>query len=213
MTGRWSRLVPLTGVVFVVLTVLAFLVGGETPSVDDSVREVVSFYADNKSSQFAASILLVWGALFLVFFSAVLRDALRGPGGPGGLPSLVFAGGVLIALGMAIFGSITFALADAHDDIAPAATQALHVLNNDFFFPLALGTAVFLLSSGLAVVTGRALPVALGWVAIVLGVLALTPVGFFAFLATGLWILVVSVLLMRRASSTGTRAAGPPPPA
>jgi hypothetical protein len=213
MPGRFSRLAPLTGVVSVVLIVLAGLVGGETPSTDDSIREVVSFYDDNEGSQFGASLLIVWGGLFLVFFSAVLRDWLRGPGGPGGLPSLVFAGGVVMAVGLAIFGSIGFALADAHDDIAPTATQALNVLNSDFFFPLALGTAVFMLSSGLAIVTARRLPVWLGWVALVLGVLALTPAGFFALLVVGVWILVVSILLMRQASATVAPASGAPPAA
>jgi hypothetical protein len=35
----------------------------------------------------------------------------------------------------------------------------------------------------------------LGWIALVLGVLMFTPVGFFAFLASGLWIALASVAL------------------
>jgi hypothetical protein len=38
----------------------------------------------------------------------------------------------------------------------------------------------------------------MGYVAVVLGVLAVTPVGFFAFLATGIWILIASVLLYQQ---------------
>jgi hypothetical protein len=38
---------PLTGILFVVLAIVAFLVGGETPSTDDSPEEIVDFYLDN----------------------------------------------------------------------------------------------------------------------------------------------------------------------
>ena len=43
-------LVPLTGVGFVVVGIVSFIVGGEPKSADDPVREIVDFYVDNKDS-------------------------------------------------------------------------------------------------------------------------------------------------------------------
>jgi hypothetical protein len=44
----------------------------------------------------------------------------------------------------------------------------------------------------------------------VIGVVAITPIGFFAFLALGIWTLIVSVMLAMHAGSS--EAAPPPPP-
>jgi hypothetical protein len=39
----------------------------------------------------------------------------------------------------------------------------------------------------------------LGWVAILIGVAALTPAGFFAFIGMGLWVGLASIMLAMRA--------------
>jgi len=45
------------------------------------------------------------------------------------------------------------------------------------------------------------LPSWLGWIGIVIGLLAMTPIGFFAFLASGIWIVLTSVVLLRAPAS------------
>jgi hypothetical protein len=49
------------------------------------------------------------------------------------------------------------------------------------------------------------LPVWLGWVTVVLGMVCLTPVGFSALLLGLVWILIVSVLLYRRETGPAER--------
>jgi hypothetical protein len=66
------------------------------------------------------------------------------------------------------------------------------------FFTVAVGTSAFLLGAGVGTLRTGALPNWLAWAAIVIGVLAVTPVGFFAFLALGIWTLIVSVMLFMR---------------
>ena len=39
----WERFAPLTGVVFFVLVVVGFLLGGDTPGADDSAAQVDAF--------------------------------------------------------------------------------------------------------------------------------------------------------------------------
>jgi hypothetical protein len=199
---RWPAVAPLTGVAFVIIVVIAFIVGGETPDIDDSPQKVLSFYNDNDTEQMFGSFLLALGTVFLFFFLGVLRTVLRAAeGAVGRLSAVAFGGGLVLGVGILSFAGFTFALADAADHLTPDAAQALNALNSDFFFPVAAGLATLLIATGISALRSRVLPAWLAWIAVVLGIAAITPVGFFAFLAFGLWVLVVSVLLWRAASS------------
>lgn len=52
----------------------------------------------------------------------------------------------------------------------------------------------------------RAFPKWLAWIAIVLGVLAVTPAGFFVFLAYGIWVLLTSIVMLRSPETTSPAA-------
>ena len=199
-----ARLIgPLTGILFVVLVIVAFAVGGETPDVDDSARKVVDFYVDNDSQQQIAAGLLALGCVALLFFLGSLRTALRAAAGDeGGLSTVVLVGGVMIAVGVSIFAGIGFTLGDAADDLPASATMALNALNSDLFFPVAVGTAVFNLGLALAVLRHGGLPRPLAWLALVVGIASLTPAGFFAFLATGIVVVWASIALTMQATAT-----------
>jgi Domain of unknown function (DUF4386) len=201
-------LAPLTGVVFIVLAIVGFAIQGEPPTAaDDPVEEIVSHYVDNEGSVMFGSALATIAALFLVFFFGYLRKVLRAAEGEGGVLSLIsFAGAVVLAVGVALDSTIAFALAETADDIDPTAVQALQALWDNDFLPLALGVSLLMLATGLSVVRHGALPKWLGWVAIVIGVVGITPIGFFAFLVAAIWILVVSVMLTMRARAAQTPA-------
>lgn len=203
--GRFERLAPLTGVVFLVLIVVLLITSGETPETDDSTREVVQFWQDNDTKQMFVSAGGVISSVFLLWFAASLRGALwQAEGGSGRLATLSFGGAVLAVSGMMILFGVNFAVAESADDAPASAVHALSTLNNGLFFPFIGGFGVFMLASGLAALRTRALPAAAGWVAIVLGVLSFTPVGFFAFLGATIWVGVVGVLLYRRGSEART---------
>jgi len=204
---------PLTGVAFVVLAIVSFTLAGEPPDPEDPIAEIVEFYTDNKDSvMFGAALAAVAGTL-LVFFAATLRTALQaGRGADSSLPTVALIGAAIFAIGVALDGTISFALAETVDDVDPTATQALHALWNNDFLPFSMGLQILMLAAGLSIVRYGGLPTWLGWVAIVLGVAAVTPVGFFAFLLAGVWILIVSVMLTLRLRA-GAGPAAPPPPA
>ncbi len=199
-----ARLIgPLTGILFVVLVIVAFAVGGETPDVDDSARKVVDFYVDNDSQQQIAAGLLALGCVALLFFLGSLRTALRAAAGDeGGLSTVVLVGGVMIAVGVSIFAGIGFTLGDAADDLPASATMALNALNSDLFFPVAVGTAVFNLGLALAILRHGGLPRPLAWLALLVGIAGLTPAGFFAFVATGIVVVWASIALTMQATAT-----------
>ena len=202
MTRSREWLVPLTGVGFVLLGIVSFIVGGEPKSADEPVREIVDYYVDNKDSIQVAAFIGVAATLLLVFFGAYLRGVLRAAAPEGEILSLVsFLGLVVVAVGFAIDTTILIALSEAADDIDPAAVQSLQALWDNDFVPLVLGVLMFLWATGLAVIRTGALPKWLGWVMVVLGVVALTPIGFVAAIGAAILVLVLSILLSVRARS------------
>jgi hypothetical protein len=134
------------------------------------------------------------------------------------LSALVLVSGALMGLGLVIFAGLNFTLTDLAnsdhlDGISPGTLQSLNALNSDFFFPAVIGTVVFLISAGLAILRSGALARWMGWVALVLGILAVVPfAGFFAFVLSGLWIVVAAVMLLqsgRTAAGEGAVATAP----
>jgi hypothetical protein len=215
-------LVPLTGIAFIVLLFVSFIVQGEPKDAKHPVNEIVGWYADNKdSAEIGAFIGMVAGAV-LIFFAAYLRKVLAAAEGSNPmLPVLSLVGLSIVAIGGAFDGTILFATAEAADDIPPTSVQTLQALWDNDFLIFILGIIVFLWSTGICVLRTGALPKWLGWAALVLGVVALVPadVGFAAVIGSALWIVVVSILLSLRArrgvetppSSTPATPAPPSP--
>lgn len=195
--GGLERLAPLAGVVFTVLFAIGFLTGGSMPSTKATGEEVINHYKDSGKTFLAIFVLLI-GAVLFVFFAGVLRDALR-TAGREWLATVAFGGGLVYALGLAVFGMTQIALSDAADLGQPQVAQALNILDRDNFMPTVLGLAVVLLATGWHVLGSGALPRWLGIVSVVLGVLAVAgPAGILAFLLFPLWVLATSILLYRR---------------
>ena len=192
-----NRIGALTGAVFVVCLIASFVIGGEPPSQDDSVQEIVDFYADQSDGAFfSGAVLAVLAITALVFFGGHMRKVFGAASGLGHvLPSVVLAGTIVMAVGAAFDTTLYLTMHEAVDDVDPLAMQTLNALWNNDFVPMAVGGIVFSLASGLAVLRYGVLPKWLGWVAIVLAVITFTPIGF---AGTGLWILVVSIMLAVR---------------
>jgi hypothetical protein len=209
-TQRWPAWAPLLGIAFVALVVISFIVSGETPDIKDSPQKVLDFYNDNDSSQQFAAALLAWATVLFLFFLGVLRTALAdAEGGTPRLSAVAFAGGIVLALGMLAFAGFTFTLGDAADHLTPDAAQALNALNSDFFLPLAAGLGTLMIATGISSIRSRVFPAWLAWLALLIGIAAITPAGFFAFLAFGLWTIAAAIVLWQ----AGTRATAAPPPA
>ncbi len=208
MNGSKGWLVPLTGAAFIVVAIIGFIVGGEPKDATHPATEIANWYIDNKNSVEISAFIGVAATVLLVFFGAYLRDVLRVAAGGADMLSLVsFIGVVVVAIGFSIDATISLAIAERADDIDPIAVQALQTLWDNDFVPIALGTLLFLWATGISVVRSGALPKWIGWIMLVLGVVALTPAGFAAFIGTAVLILVISILLAVRARSATPAAA------
>jgi hypothetical protein len=166
--------------------------------------QVINHYNDHKSGHLVGDLSAGVAVVFFLFFITSLRSYFKDKEGADGLSMAALVGGIFIGMGGAIFTSLDVALIDARHHITTQAAQALSVLNNDFFFPFEIGLIVFGLSVGLTIIASGALPKWLGWVMIVIGVVAFTPVGFFGFFIVLIWSVIVAILIYRR---SGTPAA------
>jgi hypothetical protein len=194
--SRWDRLAPITGAIFVAIVIVAFAIGGSTPDEHDSAAKVQAFYSQHHDKHTALAIILAVAIPFLLFFASSLRYDLRRTGGTGQLANAAFAGGVLAAAGFGLVSTVHLALANAAESATTlGTTQTLNVLDSNDFIPVAAGLAVLVLSAGASALRHGGLPRWLGWLGILIGIVAFTPAGFFAFLAAGVWILIVSILL------------------
>jgi hypothetical protein len=207
--STWGRLAPLTGLAFVAIVVAVFAIGGETPGQHDTAQQVQAFYSAHHDKHETLALTLAISIPFLLFFTSILRYELRRQGGTGQLANAAFAGGVVAAMGFGILSIVHLSLAVAADSANTlGTTQVLNVLDSNDFVPMTAGMGVLVLAAGWSAVRHGGLPTWLAWVGIVIGVVVFTPAGFIGFLASGLWVAIVSVLL-----TLARRAPAPAPAA
>ena len=77
---NWERWARGAGVAFVVLTVAAFILGGEPPQVGDPAADVVAYYEEERGQILVASLLFAAALGFWIWFAGALANILRGLG-------------------------------------------------------------------------------------------------------------------------------------
>jgi hypothetical protein len=195
--ARWG---PACGLAFVVFLAASFLVSG-TPNTNKSPAYLYNWYNNNshlthmKISLILADIAVVFGVYWFLY----LRDRLgRTDVGSRLAPGLLVGITVLVGGGL-IFSGTSLALFDAPKKMLPATVQTLNFLNSDLgALATVVGVSIIMVAAGMIILKTRILPVWLAWVSFVLAVVGLAgPAGFFAFLAMGIWILIVAFMLWR----------------
>jgi len=197
--SRLSRFAPLTGVVFALLGFAGFAISkANSLSSTASGAQVIGFYGAHHSGQATSDVLLTVAFAMFLFFAGSVRHRLRqrDQGEPFGAVALV-AAGVMTAGALAFF-SVDFALASANGQLAPDAAQALNLLAFRLVLPACAGTLVFGVAAGLAVVRSAIVPRWLGVIAIVIGLVGVSPLLTVALMGLYAWALVVAVILVVR---------------
>jgi hypothetical protein len=207
------RLLPLSGIVFVVLVVVPVVaLGGDHPESDGTAAEVVEAYADDVVQQGLAAFLLAASAPFIVFFASALAARLGLDGGYQHRPiweRVVLAGSAITASAAVTAALIHFALADGADQkVSPTALQALNVLDNNVWLPFNSGLGVMMLGAAGLLLTEKALPRWMAWLALLLGIALFIPFAdFIALIVALIWIIVASVMLYLAAEHPNRPAA------
>jgi len=198
--SRVSRFAPLTGVIFALLGFAGFAISkANSLSSTASGEQVIAFYRAHHAGQTASDILLTVGFAMFLLFAGSVRDRLRQGDEALGTVALV-AAGVMTAGALAFF-SVDFALASASGQLAPDAAQALNLLAFRLVLPACAGTLVFGIAAGLAVIRSAVVPRWLGVIAVVIGLVGVSPLLTVALMALYAWTLVVAVILVVRAGA------------
>jgi len=208
---NWDRLGAATGIVFIVLFVVALIIGGQPGD-----QDVVDFFVANRRRLLIQAYLSGLSIAFLIWFLGSVYGHLRlSEGGAGRLSAVSFAGGIVFVTVLLVSGIVNTALADGiarfSDPETTRALYALVVLANDLnWFPV----AVFTGASSLVGFRHDALPRWLAWLGAVvalfsligaLGILVDTgPLASDGVFSTPLlfliWLLLLSIVLIRLAS-------------
>jgi hypothetical protein len=205
---------PLAGVGFFLLALLGNVLPGEAPDFLDDPQKYADYFVD-KSDQvlvgmnvgLVSLILLIW------FLGSLRRRLLRGEDGDGQFSAVAYGAG-LVATALIAAGFALFALAglragedDAiNPDIAATLADASSALIG-LAAPVAEATLLF--ATAVVVLRWRSLPLWLGWLSVVLGVVGIIgPIswllGYFLF---PLWVLITSVVIFVGERESATSAA------
>jgi hypothetical protein len=199
---RWG---PLAGVLTAVVFAAAFMTGSSTPDSSQTGAQVISWYTAHHNSQVVSNLLLALAMGFLVVFAVSLAGRVRR--GERWIAVGPVAGALCLAVGLTANLGFNLVLALDTSKLTDASAQTLNLLENDWVLPLVLGVALFGILGGLAMVAGRILPAAMGWVLFALGVIALVPpVAWFCLLGTMLWVLVAGIWMTVQRPATAQPA-------
>lgn len=216
MHDRYARYGAATGILFVILVIVAFLVQPKPPASDASPSEVLSYVVDHHNVLHAIQLIFA-GAMFLfIWFIGTLRSALgAAEGGQGRLAVTAYGGGLVSAAGLIVSLALSATGALHPAENGPELTRALTDASAMVLAVSAPAVVVFFVANGLSILRSGYLPSWLGWLGFAtalfnaLGVGAVYTdhgvfaadgafgflIGFLLFLA---WFLLASVMLVRK---------------
>lgn len=210
------------GVAFVVLQIVGqYLIAGAShasePAFDAPTADIVTFFdAQNAGVVKLGSYLTTLSVIPFLWFLGVLWSTLRrAEGDPPWLSVTAVGSGVIVSMAIAFGGS--WELAVHRRDYDPETLRLLFDHANLAFANLWVMCASLALAASTLFVVRRALPRWLGWLGIVsaIGLLAARAVWstselwFLPFALFYVWLVAVSLTLVRRAEAPGSRSAEP----
>jgi hypothetical protein len=194
---RYAKYGAATGIVFVVLLVIGFLIVTPTPpDLDAPVDEWATYYTDDQDAIRAGLVLVGLSLFFLVWFLGSLASALRIAAGNPRLPSIAFGGGILLTAALFVLLSLVAAAAYRPDEVSPELTRALNDVALMTGVPAIAGLLALFGATALVILRATLLPAWLGWLSglaavaqlLTFGVLFTKTGAFAADGVLGLWI-------------------------
>lgn len=161
---RYAKYGAATGIVFVILLVVGFLiVTPSPPDLDAPVDEWSSYYTDHQDAINTGLMLVSVSLFFLIWFLGSLTSALRVAAGSPRLPSIALGGG-LVAIA-SLFVALTCVAVAAHrpDEVSPELTRALSDASMLAGVPGIAGLGALFGATAVVILRTDLLPQWLGW--------------------------------------------------
>jgi hypothetical protein len=214
--SSWARWWPLTGVAFVALWLVAFVVGPSGSTSDSDAKILSHLGSGDRHRQIATFFLILAAGFVFVWFLGGLRYRVQqAEGGPGMLTGLGFGAGLVAAGLWTVAGALFAAVAATADDtskfhIDPNLWRLMNDLGYGVWFSGTTIAAALVATTALVALRTGLLPKWLAWLSFLVALTMLVAFFFIPVLIMLGWILVVSVTLILRPSATVSRAATMP---
>lgn len=153
---NWERSSRATGIVFVVLFIVGFLIYGDQPKIGASTSDIVSFYDGDRGRILTGIAIFGMATVFLLWFAAAIASTLRDVG-RGGWGGATLAAGTALAtlfyLLIAVTAGLAYSIAGSGDEgVITALSDMAWIVGVTVSFPAALligATSIGLLGTGL----------------------------------------------------------------
>jgi hypothetical protein len=230
----FDRWMPASGILFVVLVIVGFLVIGTFPAVDDPAEEFAAFYVDDRGRIIAGALILAAALYFFIWFAAALAARIRDLGEPRPAAAVVAGGIGFVALALAATGMLAaLAHTTAEEVIDPALIKGLDALVSGVDILSVVPLAALVFAFGVAALRTGMVPSWFGLTSLAVSLIVLLSAttwardgfwgpygGYFmiALIVFLAWVVVASALLIARPPAasdqpiTSVPQASPPPP-
>jgi hypothetical protein len=169
---RYAKYGAASGIAFVVLLVIGFLVvAPKPPHLDAPVGDWSKYYTDHKDAVRAAVVVLSVALFFFIWFLGTLSSALRAAIGSPRLPTIAFGGGILAAASLMITVGVIGVAGYRPEQLTPELTRALNDVGVLMAVPAAAGITAFYAAIAIVALRSEPLPDWLGWLSAVTAVL------------------------------------------
>jgi len=214
---RWERWAAASGVVFVVLAVVAFLFAYDSPTRGDTSEAILSYFNENDTAIAWQAFVFGLSAIAFIWFvgtlAATVRRAENDPAGR--LPAIIVTAGATSA-GLFLAGTgANLALANSAGEIEAATARTVYEIGAGAFTITDFTAATLVLAVALAVVRTALLPVWTAYLGVTAAAILIVDAfggivtdsdafgpgsvfGTIAFLVFLAWTLVTSALLAQR---------------
>ena len=210
--STWERYGLAAGIVFVVLVVVASLIGGTPPKPTDSGAKIVSYFHDNQDALKVGAYLNGLGAVAFLWFLGSLWTRLRRAETAGSRLSVIaLVGGIASLVFATIAGASVAFVALYLQELGPGVAQVFYLFATVLLAVSAFALAVFTSATSVMILRYPIVERFLGWVGegiaalwLIAGIgvadndTAIHTVGLVAFLIWAGWILILTVLLLTR---------------
>jgi hypothetical protein len=209
--ARRDAWTPVAGILAAITFVVGIILAADSPDSTDTDAQVLAWYADkdHRVEVICGAYFLAFCALFLVWFGAGIRRRLLAAGS-GRLADIALGGAVLCA-GLIAVGAAAVASVPAGQSLggSPLSTADIARFLPSIGFGAILLFAMFgaiALIDAVSIVIYRTgiLPRWLAWLGFLCAIVLLFGVVFFPIVALPIWLLAISIALLRRGPPAAT---------
>lgn len=156
-----------TGIAFVVLSLVGFIVFPTPPDLNSPAQDWASYFLGHHDGVRASIVLLAVAMFFFIWFLGTLTSVLRIATGTPRLPSIAFAGGILGAACLLVGLSAEAVAAFRPQGVDPLITRAM----NDIFVMVGVAAipafVAFFAATAVVILRTGAFPAWVGWLLVI----------------------------------------------